>query len=172
MSQKKSSWDDDWLYASPVISFTIIGLVGGGAYVYKSSGIIFIVICALVGGFLGFLLGHIIGSTLEFIFKNEKEDEEPEPNYKHTNNSQKDNKSPNDLFDMLVPDSCYELLQSRRQDNIETIKRNYRRLLMEFHPDKLGNGASESIKQHANEMTQKLVEAYELIELSRDIYKK
>jgi hypothetical protein len=172
MGQKKPSWDDEWLYISPVIAFTIIGLVGGGAYVYKSSGIIFIVICALVGGFLGFLLGHIIGSTLESIFKNEREDEEPEPNYKHTNNSQKNNNSPNDLFDILVPDSYYELLQSRRQDDIETIKRNYRRLLMEFHPDKLGNGASESIQQHAKEMTQKLVKAYEMIELSRNMYKK
>ena len=48
------------------------------------------------------------------------------------------------------------------------LKRAYRRLLAQHHPDKLvGKGLPEEMKKIANEKTQEIISAYELIKKHR-----
>ncbi|MCW5921444.1 MAG: DnaJ domain-containing protein [Saprospiraceae bacterium] len=63
----------------------------------------------------------------------------------------------------------YTLLESRPQDDFDAIKRNYRRLVREFHPDHLGTNASDAMHKYAKEMSQKINEAYEIIKKQRGI---
>ena len=61
----------------------------------------------------------------------------------------------------------YEILQCKISDDFEMIKRNYRKLAKEYHPDSLGSNASASIQQFAKEQAQRINEAYEQIKKER-----
>jgi hypothetical protein len=167
MESKKSNWDDLWYLRGPFFAAIIICAVVG----YNSWKIVGMLIGAAIGVVIGIKLALLIAILRDMFFdifpsmkKDENLEEEDEASYQESNYYKKN--------EAVINPEYYSILESTPKDNLETIKRNYRRLLMEFHPDKLGNGASNSIKQHAKEMTQKLVEAYEMIELSRNIYKK
>lgn len=164
MSRKEKHWDDDWYIVAPFIAFFIICVAAGGIIGYQSSKIVGMLIGILLGVIVGLKLTWLIVELFSIFFPGK---EESKTSNKQNSNSSHQEDNIYHLFDFLLIDEEYKLLQSKPEDNMETIKRNYRRLLMEYHPDKLGNGASESIKLHAKEMTQKLVQAYEKIESRR-----
>lgn len=61
-------------------------------------------------------------------------------------------------------DHAYALLEVSPQANKQEVKKAYRRLLSKNHPDKLmAQGLPEAMIKIANEKTQKIVKAYELI---------
>lgn len=61
-------------------------------------------------------------------------------------------------------DHAYALLEVSTQANKQEVKKAYRRLLSKNHPDKLiAQGLPEAMIKIANEKTQKIVKAYELI---------
>lgn len=166
MSEKFDNPENDWIYVSFLIAFLIIGLVGGWLYAYNHFESVFGIIAITLLITIGVLLiGDWTSRLVIELFGKEPWETNYSSQQSNTGNSKTKSFNP---FDIIYKDR-YILLQSKPEDDLETIKRNYRRLLMEYHPDKLGNGASESIKQHAKEMTQKLVEAYETIEGLRKI---
>ncbi len=65
-------------------------------------------------------------------------------------------------------DKYYETLESKKSDSIDVIKKNYRRLIKEFHYDSIAskNLPAEMLK-FAEEKTQNLNEAYSAIKESR-----
>ena len=59
---------------------------------------------------------------------------------------------------------AYEVLGVQESDDMATIKKKYRKLVKENHPDIItGQGASESIIEKATKKLQEINEAYELI---------
>ncbi|AOE49121.1 co-chaperone DjlA [Kangiella sediminilitoris] len=65
-------------------------------------------------------------------------------------------------------DQAYEVLGVKGSDDQKTIKRAYRRLMSQHHPDKLvAKGLPEEMIKMANEKTQEIKAAYELIKKSR-----
>lgn len=64
--------------------------------------------------------------------------------------------------------AAYELLGVRPEDDMAVIKEAYRRLISEYHPDKLaGKGVSDSVVKMATEKSQLVQAAYDLICKSR-----
>jgi DnaJ like chaperone protein len=56
------------------------------------------------------------------------------------------------------------MLGASPKDSLEEVKRKFRQLAMEWHPDKmLAKGASSEAMRHAKEKFQKINEAYERI---------
>jgi len=65
-------------------------------------------------------------------------------------------------FDSL--DKYYEILESSKNDSLETIKKNYRRLMKEYHYDSIASkGLSEDMLQFVKEKTQELNEVYDAV---------
>jgi DnaJ like chaperone protein len=65
-------------------------------------------------------------------------------------------------------DPHYTLLGATEADSLELIKKKYRALAVQWHPDKmLANGASPEAIRHAKEKFQKINEAYEKITEAR-----
>ncbi len=65
-------------------------------------------------------------------------------------------------FDSL--DKYYEILESSKNDSLETIKKNYRRLMKEYHYDSIASkGLPEDMLQFVKEKTQELNEAYDAV---------
>jgi len=63
---------------------------------------------------------------------------------------------------------AYEVLGVNKSDSDATVKKAYRRLMNQHHPDKLvSKGLPEEMIKLANEKTQQIKEAYELIKKSR-----
>ena len=61
-------------------------------------------------------------------------------------------------------EKAYEVLGASASDNAGTIKKKYRQLVKENHPDIItGQGASQSIIDEATKKLQEINEAYELI---------
>lgn len=174
MTRRESSWDDDWLIMGPVIAFSIIGVVAGGLIGNnKGESIIYLILGVLIGGVCGFILGAMIGGFLDSIFGNDDEKSNQSFNSSKSNgtgDSQSWEKIADEFLKIIKDsNSAYTTLESTPQDDFDIIKRNYRRLLMEYHPDKLGSNASTSIQNHAKEMSQKLNEAYEIIKKQRGV---
>jgi hypothetical protein len=61
-------------------------------------------------------------------------------------------------------DKYYEILESKKDDSFDTIKKNYRKLIKKYHYDTIAsqNLSKEEIDQ-AKEKTQKINEAYSII---------
>ena len=68
----------------------------------------------------------------------------------------------------LSLDKAYEVLESNSSDDDMTIKKNYRKLVKQYHPDIMsGRGESQSIIDEATKKLQEINEAYELIKKDR-----
>jgi len=58
-------------------------------------------------------------------------------------------------------DKYYEILESSKNDSLDTIKKNYRRLIKEYHYDSIASkGLPEDMLKFAEEKTKELNEAY------------
>ncbi len=67
-------------------------------------------------------------------------------------------------------DKYYTILQSTKQDTDDHIKKQYRKLVMDYHPDKIiSKGLPEEFNQLAHEKFREIQEAYEIIRKERDI---
>jgi len=63
---------------------------------------------------------------------------------------------------------AYQILEVSEHDTDQQIKRSYRRLMSQHHPDKLvSKGLPEEMMKMANEKTQQIKKAYELIKKHR-----
>jgi len=61
-------------------------------------------------------------------------------------------------------DKYYETLESSKNDSLETIKKNYRRLIKEYHYDSIASkGLPEDMLKFAEIKTQELNEAYSVV---------
>ena len=70
----------------------------------------------------------------------------------------------------LSLDKAYRILESNKDDDNNTLKKNYRKLVKQYHPDIVsGQGASQSIIDEATKKLQEINEAYELIKKDRGI---
>jgi DnaJ like chaperone protein len=72
------------------------------------------------------------------------------------------------LKNMFLPDtdSAYKIIGIDRNASIDEIKKTYRKLAVEFHPDKVGY-LGEDIRKDAEEKFRKINEAYEKIKTER-----
>ncbi|RXJ76170.1 molecular chaperone DjlA [Arcobacter sp. F155] len=67
-------------------------------------------------------------------------------------------------------DKAYTVLGSSEEDDNNTLKKNYRKLVKEHHPDIVaGRGESQSIIDEATRKLQEINEAYEMIKKHRGI---
>jgi len=58
-------------------------------------------------------------------------------------------------------DKYFEILESSKNDSLDTIKKNYRRLIKEYHYDSIASkGLPEDMLKFAEEKTKELNEAY------------
>ncbi|RXK06129.1 TerB family tellurite resistance protein [Halarcobacter bivalviorum] len=65
---------------------------------------------------------------------------------------------------------AYVILESNENDDNNTLKKNYRKLVKQHHPDIVsGQGASQSIIDEATSKLQEINEAYEIIKKHRGI---
>jgi DnaJ like chaperone protein len=65
-------------------------------------------------------------------------------------------------------DPHYTILGAETTDSLDTIKKKYRALAMQWHPDKMAaKGASSEALRHAKEKFQQINEAYERITEAR-----
>jgi len=77
--------------------------------------------------------------------------------YSHSNYS-------NEQFSFNSTQNYYEVLESSPNDSLDTIKKNYRRLIKEYHYDAIASrGLPDDMLQFAKEKTQELNEAYAAI---------
>ncbi len=61
-------------------------------------------------------------------------------------------------------EKAYELLESNQNDDVATLKKNYRSLVKKHHPDIIsGQGAAQNIIDEATKKLQEINEAYEII---------
>jgi DnaJ like chaperone protein len=64
----------------------------------------------------------------------------------------------------------YAILQSTKQDSDDHIKKQYRKLVMEYHPDKIiSKGLPEEFNQLAHDKFREIQEAYEIVKKERGI---
>jgi len=64
--------------------------------------------------------------------------------------------------------SYYQTLESNESDDLETIKKNYRRLMKEYHYDaNISKGLSDEIIQEYEKKSQEINEAYRFIKSDR-----
>jgi DnaJ like chaperone protein len=60
---------------------------------------------------------------------------------------------------------CYEILSSQPDDDLKAIKARYRKLAMEYHPDRVqANGMSPELAQVAEEKFKEIQNAFDVIE--------
>lgn len=70
----------------------------------------------------------------------------------------------------LSLEKAYEILNSNKDDDEQTIKKNYRNLVKKHHPDILaGRGENQTIIDEATKKLQEINEAYEIIKKNRGI---
>lgn len=80
--------------------------------------------------------------------------------YNHHNNSNHQSSS----------EGYYEILESKRTDSNETIKANYKRLIKDFHPDKIsGKDLPKAFTDFANQRFKEIQAAYDHIKIERKI---
>jgi len=76
-------------------------------------------------------------------------------NYNHNNGYSNTHTSINTM------DKYYEVLESSKDDSLDIIKKNYRRLMKEYHYDAIASkGLPEDMLKFAEEKTKELNEAY------------
>jgi hypothetical protein len=176
MSQEKENLDDEWLLNGALIAFTIIGLVAGAAFFHKTGSILLTIVGAGFGVYVGFHIGMLLGEMLQLFFgkkdkarQQSRSSSSSERNSSRNSNSHQRKEEATSANNLNPLDKFYVILECRPQDDAETIKRNYRRLIQEYHPDTLGTRASEKMLLIAKEKTQKVIEAYEIIKKYRPV---
>jgi len=60
-------------------------------------------------------------------------------------------------------EDLYEILQLKKEADAKEIKKNYRKLALKCHPDKLKKNSSEKEKNEANVLWQKISIAYDIL---------
>ena len=178
MSRKEKHWDDDWYITAPFIAFFIICVATGGIIGYKSSKIVGMIIGTVIGIVIGFKLTFLFAELFS-LFSSEDEDKKSSQQHHQSSyssgsgekgNSQEWEKLADELLKIIADaNNPYTILECRQEDDFETIKINYRRLVRQYHPDHLGPNASEAMHKYAKEMSQKINEAYEIIKKQRGI---
>ena len=84
--------------------------------------------------------------------------------YKYKQQDYSQNSYSNNDFSFNNIDRYYEILESSKNDSFEVIKKNYRRLIKEYHYDSIASkGLPEDMLQFAKEKTQELNEAYDAV---------
>ncbi len=82
-------------------------------------------------------------------------------------NSRGTNGSNNNKMSM---DECYQILKSKKTDSMDTIKKNYRKLIRQYHYDTIASKElPEDMLKYAENMTKKLNVAYAMIKESRGV---
>ncbi|MCB1692024.1 MAG: co-chaperone DjlA [Pseudomonadales bacterium] len=62
-------------------------------------------------------------------------------------------------------DHCYEILGSKRGDDLASVKRRYRKLAMEHHPDRIqSKGMAPEFAAHAEERFKEIQHAWDVVE--------
>lgn len=89
-------------------------------------------------------------------------------NYKYYSNYKKQDHSHNNYSNTQASysstDRYYEVLESSKHDSLESIKKNYRRLIKEYHYDSIASkGLPKDMLKFAQEKTQELNEAYAFV---------
>jgi len=81
---------------------------------------------------------------------------------------QEEDYNSNDKNNTYTLQECYIILGCAEDDDFKTIKRKYRALISEYHPDKIqAKGLPDSFLQFATEQMQKINLAYEIIKSHR-----
>ena len=90
-------------------------------------------------------------------------------NYKRNENYNHNNYSNTDTsFNNM--DKYYEILESSGNDSLESIKKNYRRLIKEYHYDSIASkGLPDNMLQFAEEKTKELNEAYAAVKKEKKV---
>jgi DnaJ domain len=93
-------------------------------------------------------------------------------NYKYYSKYKQQNYNHNNYSNAQSPfnniDRYYEILESSKNDPLDTIKKNYRRLMKEYHYDSIASkGLPEDMLKFAEEKTKELNEAYDAIKKSK-----
>jgi DnaJ like chaperone protein len=69
-----------------------------------------------------------------------------------------------------VSDQAYHVLGCSSEDSVDTIKKRYRKLVQDYHPDKIASkGLPEEFNQLAHEKFREIQDAYETIKKERQI---
>jgi len=178
MSREEKHWDDDWLFSGPVIAFSIIGIVTGWVIGNdKGDSLLSLIIGVVIGAIAGFIAGIIAGGFLDLLFDNEIESAKQQ-NSKSSESSNSSGTGNSEEWKKILEEilkgaknyeKYYNLLESAPNDDFNTIRNNYRRLVRQYHPDYLGTNASEAMHKYANEMSQKINEAYEIIKKQHSV---
>ncbi len=65
-------------------------------------------------------------------------------------------------------DRCYAVLGCKKSDSVDDIKRSYRKLVVEFHPDKIvSKGLPQEFLEFANQKFKDIQTAYEFVKAER-----
>ncbi|OQY36427.1 MAG: molecular chaperone DjlA [Spirochaetaceae bacterium 4572_7] len=73
-------------------------------------------------------------------------------------------------FPLISSEKHYSILNCTSADSNETIKSSYRKLVQDFHPDKIANkGLPEEFNQYAKVKFQEIQDAYEHIKATRGL---
>ncbi len=72
------------------------------------------------------------------------------------------------MFRQPTTESAYQILGVSKTDSEETIKKAYRKLTLQYHPDKVAH-LGEEVQRAAKEKFQKVVEAYETVKKEKRI---
>lgn len=72
------------------------------------------------------------------------------------------------MFCQPTAETAYQILGVSSSDSTEVIKKAYRKLTLQYHPDKVAKHG-ENVQRAAKEKYQKVVEAYEHIKMERGI---
>ncbi len=167
----------DYIILSPLLICLIIGLYLGISF---SSGGEWIsrVLSAFVGLVIGGKVGFLISELLDLFFGDDNissaNKEQPKEDTEEKRKKEEKRKAFEDFYNHLksfeeTRKEYYKILECNPNEDFEIIKRNYRRLAKEFHPDSLGSNASESIKQMAKEKAQQINGAFDSIKKERGI---
>lgn len=176
----------EWRWLGSFVAFIIIGLFWGGIYCYNNFESTFVIILGtLGGGVLGLIIGGYIGDFLDWISGNETK--ESKQTYQNNKTQEKQNQSGSSKSSSTgnseeskkkfeeaqknakINSKYYTLLESTPNDNFNTIRNNYHRLVRQYHPDFLGTNASEAMHKYAKEKSQEINEAFEIVKKQRGI---
>lgn len=105
-------------------------------------------------------------TTAKDTFNTIKQVYEVNKNQTNSNNHNHHNNSNHQKFSEVY----YEILESKKSDTNETIKANYKRLIKDFHPDKItGKDLPKAFTDFANQRFKEIQAAYDHIKIERKI---